>query len=64
MKSMTVFELIRELTEYAAMGMGDEPVEMYITDTTGCGRCHGANIARTEPGDGLETIFLLDDETT
>lgn len=53
---MTVNELITELEGYQRMGMGQEDVYLYVG-----GR--GARIDRTEPGDGLEDVFLLDKET-
>jgi len=60
---MTVNELIEELTRYRNMGGGDDPIYLNITDSTGCGKYHGAALHRVEPSDGLESIELLDEET-
>jgi hypothetical protein len=53
---MTVSDLVRELSEYEAMGMGEEVVEVAV-------RGHYGYVDRTEPGDGLNGIYLLDVDT-
>lgn len=53
---MTVSELIKELAEYAAMGMGDEPVYVAVRGKYGL-------VQRTETGDGIQDVYLLDKDT-
>jgi hypothetical protein len=56
MPRMTVSDLARELAEYEAMGMGEDVVEIVV-------RGHYGYVDRTEPGDGLDGIYLLDVNT-
>lgn len=53
---MTVSELIRELQEYEDMGMGSETVHMAVQSQYG-------TVHRTEPGDGIQEVYLLDKDT-
>lgn len=53
---MTVSELIRELQEYEVMGMGQEPVYMAV-------QLHYGLAQRTEPGDGIQDVYILDKDT-
>lgn len=53
---MTVSELIRELVGYEDMGMGSESVYVAVRGQYG-------EIQRTEPGDGIEDVYLLDKDT-
>lgn len=53
---MTVSELMAELRHYVQMGMGDETVHMAVQ-----GRY--STVHRTEPGDGIQEVFLLDKDT-
>lgn len=54
--SMTLSELIKDLQGYEQIGMGDELIFICVAGKT-------AHIDRTEPGDGLDDIYLLDLET-
>lgn len=54
--SMTVSELAEELRGYLDMGMRDEPVYVAV-------RGQYAEPERTEPGDGIEHVYILDKDT-
>lgn len=54
--AMTVAELAAELDGYIQMGMADEPVYVAVRGTY-------AEPERTEPGDGIEYVYILDKDT-
>jgi len=54
--SMTVAELAEELRGYLDMGMGAELVYVSV-------RGQYAEPNRTEPGDGIKNVYILDEGT-
>lgn len=51
--SMTLSELIRDLQGFEQIGMGDELVFIGVEGMT-------RHVDRTEPGDGMDDIYILD----